>query len=71
MLGPIVGGALVDADLFGTGWRLIFLVNLPLGIAAVVGAIALLPESRRPASAASTASARCSSRPPSGCWSTR
>jgi EmrB/QacA subfamily drug resistance transporter len=48
VLGPIVGGALVDADLFGTGWRLIFLVNLPLGIAAVIGAIALLPESRTP-----------------------
>jgi EmrB/QacA subfamily drug resistance transporter len=46
VLGPIVGGALVDADLFGTGWRLIFLVNLPLGIVAVAGAIALLPESR-------------------------
>ncbi|MDO8186111.1 MFS transporter [Conexibacter sp. JD483] len=48
VLGPIVGGVLVDADLFGTGWRLIFLVNLPLGIAAVAGAIALLPESRTP-----------------------
>lgn len=48
VLGPIVGGVLVDADLFGTGWRLIFLVNLPLGIAAVAGAVALLPEPRTP-----------------------
>ncbi|MDO8209458.1 DHA2 family efflux MFS transporter permease subunit [Conexibacter sp. CPCC 206217] len=46
VLGPIVGGALVDADLFGTGWRLVFLVNLPLGIVAVAAGIALLPESR-------------------------
>jgi EmrB/QacA subfamily drug resistance transporter len=48
VLGPIVGGALVDADLFGTGWRLIFLVNLPLGLLAVVGAARALPESYTP-----------------------
>ena len=30
--GPIIGGALVDGDLFGPGWRSIFLVNVPLGI---------------------------------------
>ena len=35
MLGPILGGALIALDLFGSGWRLVFLVNLPLGIAAV------------------------------------
>jgi EmrB/QacA subfamily drug resistance transporter len=46
VLGPIVGGALVDADLFGTGWRLVFLINLPLGILAFVGASRVLPESR-------------------------
>lgn len=46
VLGPIVGGALVDADLFGTQWRMIFLVNLPLGLLAVAGAALVLPESR-------------------------
>jgi EmrB/QacA subfamily drug resistance transporter len=46
VFGPIVGGALVDADLFGTGWRLVFLINLPLGILALVGAARVLPESR-------------------------
>jgi EmrB/QacA subfamily drug resistance transporter len=46
VLGPILGGALVDADLFGTGWRLIFLINLPLGILALAGALRVLPESR-------------------------
>src|SRR3954451_2742269 len=34
--GPVIGGALVDLDLLGTGWRSIFLVNLPIGFAAVV-----------------------------------
>jgi EmrB/QacA subfamily drug resistance transporter len=47
VLGPIIGGALVDADLFGTDWRLVFLVNLPLGIAAIAGALLVLPESGR------------------------
>jgi EmrB/QacA subfamily drug resistance transporter len=28
---PVVAGTLVDANLFGTGWRMIFLINLPLG----------------------------------------
>jgi EmrB/QacA subfamily drug resistance transporter len=46
VLGPIVGGALVSLDAFGTGWRLIFLVNLPLAVAAAVGAARIMPESR-------------------------
>ncbi|WP_330461835.1 MFS transporter [Streptomyces sp. NBC_00820] len=29
--GQIVGGVLVSADLFGTGWRPVFLVNVPVG----------------------------------------
>jgi EmrB/QacA subfamily drug resistance transporter len=48
VLGPILGGALIDADAFGTGWRLIFLVNLPLGLIAALGAARLMPESRAP-----------------------
>lgn len=43
LLGPIVGGGLIDLDLLGSGWRLVFFVNLPLGLAAVAGAAALLP----------------------------
>jgi len=46
MLGPIVGGALVDLNAFGSGWRLIFFVNLPLGLAAAIGAARLMPESK-------------------------
>ncbi|HEY3961836.1 MAG TPA: DHA2 family efflux MFS transporter permease subunit [Gaiellaceae bacterium] len=48
IVGPIIGGGLVDLDLFNTGWRLVFYVNLPLGIAAVVGALLLIPEVRAP-----------------------
>ena len=47
VLGPIIGGALVDANLFGSGWRLIFFVNLPLGLIAAIGAARLIPESRQ------------------------
>jgi EmrB/QacA subfamily drug resistance transporter len=40
--GPIAAGLLVDADLFGTGWRMIFLINVPLaGFALLAGRIAL------------------------------
>jgi EmrB/QacA subfamily drug resistance transporter len=44
--GPILAGWLVTADLFGTGWRMIFLINLPIGITAIAGAVRFLPESR-------------------------
>ncbi|MFI5908721.1 MFS transporter [Dactylosporangium sp. NPDC051541] len=41
--GPILAGVLVDADLFGTGWRAIFLINLPVGLAALFAAALVLP----------------------------
>ncbi|QQS01925.1 MAG: MFS transporter [Austwickia sp.] len=39
VLGPVVGGWLADASsLFGvTGWRWVFLINVPIGIAAFIG----------------------------------
>jgi EmrB/QacA subfamily drug resistance transporter len=40
---PVIGGVLTDGDLFGLGWRSIFLVNVPLGIAGLVGAVRLMP----------------------------
>ena len=43
MLGPIVSGGLIGADVFGTGWRMIFLVNVPVGLAALVLGARLLP----------------------------
>jgi EmrB/QacA subfamily drug resistance transporter len=42
-LGPIVGGLLIQAFGDKTGWRYVFDVNIPIGIVAVVLAIALLP----------------------------
>ncbi|MGW2278729.1 MFS transporter [Streptomyces sp. NPDC001770] len=44
--GPILAGWLVDADYFGTGWRMIFLINLPLGAAAFLGALRYLPRTQ-------------------------
>lgn len=46
VIGPVLGGVLTQADLFGMGWRPIFLINLPIGIAAVVLGRRFLPESR-------------------------
>ncbi|HEX3875091.1 MAG TPA: MFS transporter, partial [Solirubrobacteraceae bacterium] len=46
LLGPIVGGGLIGLDVFGTSWRMVFLINLPLGIAAVIGGLRVMPESR-------------------------
>jgi NTE family protein len=43
-LGPSLGGLLVAAD----DWRLVFLVNIPIGLAAIVMARRLLTESRAP-----------------------
>ncbi len=43
-LGPSIGGLLVSAD----DWRLVFLVNLPIGAAAIILARTRLVESRAP-----------------------
>lgn len=47
VLGPVLGGALVDWDLFGLGWRLVFLVNVPIGLTAFVLARRLVPHGGR------------------------
>jgi EmrB/QacA subfamily drug resistance transporter len=41
--GPLVGGGLINLDLFGSGWRAIFLVNVPLGLAAIAAGRRFLP----------------------------
>ena len=43
-LGPIVGGVLTDS----VGWRAIFWINAPIGLAAVVLVAIFVPESRAP-----------------------
>jgi MFS family permease len=45
--GQIVGGALISANLAGTHWRAIFLVNVPIGAAAIAGAVRYLPVDQR------------------------
>ncbi|WP_127359783.1 MFS transporter [Actinacidiphila soli] len=44
VLGPIVAGLLISADVFGTGWRMIFGINLPIGIFAFVMGRRYLPD---------------------------
>jgi MFS family permease len=46
VLGQVLGGALVAADIAGEGWRPIFLVNVPIGIAVILLVNRTLPESR-------------------------
>lgn len=43
ILGQVLGGLLVQADVAGLGWRLIFLVNVPICTAAALVAPRLLP----------------------------
>jgi MFS family permease len=44
--GQLLGGLLIDANVAGLGWRAIFWVNVPVGIAALVVAPRLVSESR-------------------------
>ncbi|MEV4569955.1 MFS transporter [Nonomuraea sp. NPDC049419] len=44
--GPLLGGLLVEADLFGLGWRTIFWINVPVSVVALVVGAKVLPESR-------------------------
>lgn len=46
--GPLLGGLLIQHNLFGLSWRPIFLINVPVGIIAVVAASILIRESRAP-----------------------
>ncbi|MFF4396721.1 MFS transporter [Streptomyces sp. NPDC001480] len=44
--GQILGGVLVAADIAGTGWRSVFLVNVPVVLAGLVLATRAVPETR-------------------------
>jgi EmrB/QacA subfamily drug resistance transporter len=46
--GPIFGGLLVQWNVFSLEWRPIFLVNIPVGLAALVAAGIYIRESRSP-----------------------
>jgi EmrB/QacA subfamily drug resistance transporter len=44
VLGPVVAGLLMKADLFGSDWRALFLINLPVGVFAIVFGSRVLPD---------------------------
>jgi MFS family permease len=48
VVGQILGGLLVGADLWGSGWRSIFLVNVPIAVVGLVLALRTVPGTRSP-----------------------
>ncbi|HVU74726.1 MAG TPA: MFS transporter [Mycobacteriales bacterium] len=48
IMGPLAGGLLIQAHIFDDAWRAIFYVNVPIGIAALIGAWTNLSESTAP-----------------------
>ncbi|WP_442814530.1 MFS transporter [Streptomyces sp. NBC_01198] len=46
VVGQVLGGVLVSADIAGSGWRAIFLVNVPVAAVALVLALTSVPETR-------------------------
>ena len=44
--GQLIGGGLIQADIAGLGWRTCFLINIPVGVCALVLAPRFVPESR-------------------------
>ncbi len=45
IIGPVIGGFIIQANIAGLGWRATFLVNLPIGLVALVLAYLYLPKS--------------------------
>ena len=48
VVGQLVGGLLVSADIAGTSWRPIFLVNIPIGLVVLLIAARIVPSTRSP-----------------------
>jgi MFS family permease len=46
VVGQLVGGLLISANLLGSGWRPIFLVNVPIGVALLAAGARVLPHGR-------------------------
>ncbi|CAB3693166.1 Putative multidrug resistance protein MdtD [Paraburkholderia rhynchosiae] len=46
IVGQLGGGALITYHLFGLDWRIIFLINIPIGIAAFLGTWKFVPENQ-------------------------
>ncbi|MER5637339.1 MFS transporter [Kitasatospora sp. NPDC002227] len=51
VIGQVLGGMLVAADLFGSGWRAVFLLNVPFALLTMVLAYFFVPETRSPQAA--------------------
>src|SRR5262249_22919081 len=43
VIGQVLGGVLVDANLWGTGWRAVFMINVPFGLLVLGLAGRVLP----------------------------
>ena len=46
--GQVIGGALVESDVLGLGWRGCFLINIPIGLVALALTPRLVPETSAP-----------------------
>src|SRR6266536_127588 len=64
VVGQVIGGVLVSANLFGASWRPVFLVNVPVGLAAALLVPRLVPADHVPGGAGDRAAA--GARPPGG-----
>ena len=71
VIGQLLGGALISADVLGLGWRAIFLVNVPIGLIGLVAAARFLPADRTGAERGSTCAESVGCRQRSCCSSSR
>jgi EmrB/QacA subfamily drug resistance transporter len=46
VLGPIVAGFIISANIAGLDWRPVFLINVVLGLAGLIAAVKILPRDR-------------------------
>lgn len=47
-LGPVIGGVLIHWNIAGLDWRPIFLINIPIGIFALLAGLRYLPKGKSP-----------------------
>ncbi len=43
LIAPVLAGSLVEANLWSIGWRLVFLINVPIGVVSLIAAVRVLP----------------------------
>jgi len=46
ILGPVIGGFIIQANIADLGWRAVFLVNLPIGLISLVLSFIYLPKTK-------------------------